>query len=1141
MMSTSDAAVRERALRIDESFIVQAPAGSGKTGLLTQRLLCLLATVDQPEEILAITFTRKAAAEMRARLLHALAAASSDTPAAGAHEQRLRSLAQQVCRRSDECGWQLQENPSRLKIMTFDALNVRLAGTLPLTAGGAVGLQPVDDAGPLYRQAAREVLALAADDDPDGTAVRLLLGHLDSDGGRFIEQLAAELGRRDQWLRHVVAGGSGEAQRAHLEQALQRIVGQRLGHAVAQLPTECVNVLPALITQAATAATNAAVQASFAPFPQVVAGTLTSMPAGQTDAVGIWRAAACLLLTGTGRKRCLRRSFDKRSGFPTEAKELKTCAIALLRSLAEQQHAEAALVEISMLPDPSLPDEQWALLEALARVLKLATAALQLVAGERGETDFIELALAAQRALGDSEAPTDFALAMDYRLRHLLVDEFQDTSHSQFELLRRLVTGWEAGDGRTLFCVGDPMQSIYRFREADVGLFLRARQRGLGGVHLTPLYLSANFRSAPTLVDWVNTLFSRMMPAEEDLATGAAPYTPAGAAVADDSGAAVEMQILPDAQAEAVAVVTWLRPLLAAKNPGSIAVLVRSRSHMRYILPLLREEGLPVEAVAFEPLAESPAVQELIALARAFTHADDRLAWLGLLRSPCCGLSLAEIHALVHDAPRASVSELLHDPVRLSRLAPEARHRAEAFAEVLEHWLDRRGELRLATLVEGCWLALGGPATLNDVRDLRDCYALLQRLAELQAGSDLADPAELLAQLQRRYREHPPAGEQRIQVMTIHHAKGLEFDHVVVCGLGNTPRGDTRPLLTWREIARADGGADLLLAPRPARSGAGRELFEWLYAAEQRRADLETDRVLYVAVTRAKRQLLLCGLSRANRHGEYTARGNAPLARLQTALSERAAAFPATDPVAAEPPSTRWVEASLRQLPARWRPPAAPAASRLTLAEKIAEPAGVDDLPFDWASPQAACIGRVVHEWLQVLGEEGLQAWPKARLLAQQGTWARRLRELGLGVGQAAAGVARIRESLLGVLADDTGRWLLQPHLQARCEWALDALLDGTLTRIVIDRSFIDEQGRRWIVDYKTGRHEGGDLEGFFASEEARYQPQLARYARVVQLLEPDRAQVVALYFPLLRALRTLPAGRDAALTRGPAIAGDLL
>jgi hypothetical protein len=141
---------------------------------------------------------------------------------------------------------------------------------------------------------------------------------------------------------------------------------------------------------------------------------------------------------------------------------------------------------------------------ALARLMKLAAAELWLVFREAGEVDFGELAARAIAALGDEMDPTELGLRLDWRIRHLLVDEFQDTSPTQVELLQRLTAGWQQGDGRTLFCVGDPMQSIYRFRKAEVGLFLRAKAHGIGGLRLIPCACRAT--TAPARRWWTGSI-----------------------------------------------------------------------------------------------------------------------------------------------------------------------------------------------------------------------------------------------------------------------------------------------------------------------------------------------------------------------------------------------------------------------------------------------------------------------------------------------------------------------------------------------------------------------------------------------------------------------------------------------------------
>ena len=148
----------------------------------------------------------------------------------------------------------------------------------------------------------------------------------------------------------------------------------------------------------------------------------------------------------------------------------------------------------------------------------------------RVAVDFSAVSIAGLRALGSADAPTDLNLRLDYRLQHILVDEFQDTSSSQLELVRLLTAGWQAGDGRSVFCVGDPMQSIYGFRQAEVRAFLELAEEGIGDLRFDVQRLRSNFRSAAPLVDWTNRCFARLMPQVDDRNRGAIAYRPSEAA-----------------------------------------------------------------------------------------------------------------------------------------------------------------------------------------------------------------------------------------------------------------------------------------------------------------------------------------------------------------------------------------------------------------------------------------------------------------------------------------------------------------------------------------------------------------------------------------------------------------------------------
>src|SRR5690606_13781928 len=177
-------------------------------------------------------------------------------------------------------------------------------------------------------------------------------------------------------------------------------------------------------------------------------------------------------------------------------------------------------------PPAEFTDTQWRVLGAQLMTLKLAVAQLHLRFAETREVDFIEIAQRAVHALGSADDPGELLLKLDASIRHLLIDEFQDTSLTQIHLLERLTSGWQPDDGRTLFLVGDPMQSIYRFRKADVGCFLTVKERGLGQIALTALELKDNFRSQGNLVDWVNASCGPVFPKENHSELGAIAYTP---------------------------------------------------------------------------------------------------------------------------------------------------------------------------------------------------------------------------------------------------------------------------------------------------------------------------------------------------------------------------------------------------------------------------------------------------------------------------------------------------------------------------------------------------------------------------------------------------------------------------------------
>ncbi|MGH8226891.1 MAG: UvrD-helicase domain-containing protein, partial [Steroidobacteraceae bacterium] len=353
--SAADTAARALALDPGRSVLLEAPAGSGKTTVLTQRLLALLATVEEPEAILAITFTRKAAAEMRDRVVRAL---RGEIDADGAHGRKLRELAEVVNARSRRLGWSLEAHSSRLRIQTIDSLNRWLASQRPLAARGAAELEIAQSPLRLYRMAARQTLLDAQGDTALEADAGLLFERLDNDFGRFERLLAEMLARRAHWLPRLLAE---ESLAERVESSLRAIVGERLRRAQALIPRT-------LVAQGARLAHEAARRREAAldgrPGPWRI--WLQAPRSGAPLALGHWQGLAQLALTAA---QTWRLTLTQREGFPKEERDAKRAASEWIAQLSGIAGARELLAELANLPMPQISADDALALAALARVL----------------------------------------------------------------------------------------------------------------------------------------------------------------------------------------------------------------------------------------------------------------------------------------------------------------------------------------------------------------------------------------------------------------------------------------------------------------------------------------------------------------------------------------------------------------------------------------------------------------------------------------------------------------------------------------------------------------------------------------------------------------------------------------------------
>src|SRR5882757_3912058 len=408
----SDAAARLRALSPQQSFIVQAPAGSGKTELLTQRYLRLLATVEQPEQILAITFTRKAASEMRSRILQALARARATQRPSKTHEAQTWELAQAALTADRNFGWQLETHPSRLRIQTIDALNASLSRRLPLLAGTGAAMEVADDIWPLYEAVCERLLQQLGDGSKESSLLETVLLHLANRVPSFVSMLCELLARRDHWLPLLIMHRNDADLRGSIEHTLRAAIEHHLTLLRAAIPETLRPELIELCVYAAGNKLRADPARANAEILRTCAA-LTALPPTSADALPLWLELETHLCTSGGE---FRKRLTVKEGFPAEDKTTKQRMTDLLTRLCELPALRQALNDLKKLPAPKFTDSQWQVLAALLHLLPKAVAELMLEFQARSQVDYVELALRALRALGSVEQPTDTALALDERL-----------------------------------------------------------------------------------------------------------------------------------------------------------------------------------------------------------------------------------------------------------------------------------------------------------------------------------------------------------------------------------------------------------------------------------------------------------------------------------------------------------------------------------------------------------------------------------------------------------------------------------------------------------------------------------------------------------------------------------------------------
>ena len=1100
-MRAVDQSARDTAIDPTKSFCVSAPAGSGKTELLTQRLLALLARVERPEQVLAITFTRKAASEMSMRLLEKLEQARMGTTVTAEHERHTRQLAKALLAHAEQRQWRLDQ--TTLNIRTIDSLCHELTRQMPILSGLGGLVEAVDNAQPLYEEAVREFLSQAGEGDV-GRRIIQLLAHFDNRWSKVSELLVAMLGRRGDWGQLIQKGQDPSAAEATISATMRDLSGHRIGNIVHHLSADLDALLDA-VNQAREHLEE----------PPL---TLTA----DVESLADWQAMVRWLLTSQFEWR-KPGGVNAKLGFPPKSPH-KAAFISVLESISGNEALREALIELLHLPQLHGDIGAWERVVLVASLLPVLQAHLLLVFQRSGAVDHTHIALAAIQALGSDEFPTQLGQRLDYQLEHILVDEFQDTSASQAELLRRLMRGWEEHNAtgaapRTVFVVGDAMQSIYGFRYADVSLFLNAMRGQLAGVSLEPLTLTQNFRSRPEVVGWVNDRFSSLFASEDDPGFGRVKHVQADAipveSESEDAGVRLAIIQAESDEVEAHYIAQEIALLRRRYPSQTVAVLVRAKTHASFIGDALTELNIPYTSDAIQSLLHEPVVTDLMSVCRWLANPADMVAALALLTGPWCGIALPSISLLLaeHDERPLELMSALEKPP--ANINTEDLARLHHLREALSWAETKRDRLSLPVWIEQIWLRLGGAHTARtrDMRCVEAFLSALRRAEQIGAGLDIGWLERELGGMAME----SPGDVDAVRIMTLHKAKGLEFDTVLMPYLHKRTRGLQGDLIRWHWHHKTQPPGLLIAANDEIKTSDS--LYNYLSFLQKKKDREELKRLLYVGITRAKCQCILSGTLEweGDNPPPKPPAGSLLEVLLEGAGVNKMKVITNADLIPVETPllSDTMAGAEGRGRLAQARVRSGEYAPELSTGRQLAEPLHADEHRTE------RLIGTITHRVLELLASAETLPMPDDPQIA---VWIERnTQRLVLRPDRTQIICQRVQWLVAQTLSCDIGQWILSSHPDSGVEMSLSCIEESEVKRYVIDRTFLNvSDGIRWVIDYKTGEPAAGeDLSAFEARQTELYQGQLHQYAHLLErYFAGSEAPIkTALYFPATQRL----------------------
>ena len=1033
----SDHQVRKKALG-QGSFIVQAPAGSGKTSLLVKRFLNRLLDVKSPKEVLALTFTNKAAAEMAQRLKEALEGKSEDN--------EIKKIVEKISKHALKNKWD-EGYIDTLMVMTIDKLALRLIKQTPILSSSGVNFLTDEDPDDLYRETIRETITSNAEN-------HLLFKYFDYDYHKLTEQLLALISKRDQWL--PIVSGLLRSNDKNIEEIYGTYYTNELNIWVEE------KIKPNFTNE------------DLKELEIIVSYLADNKNIDRKDKLRssinyeFWFYIRDLILTKSGKQ--IRKKIDTSSGFPATnvSKEIKE---RLLKLIEIKINKFNILIDFFNVTYHKNIVDIYPLITPFCLLLIDMVTRLNEKFKERRIIDFTQIMGNAVEALRDTHLP----LILDQNISHILVDEFQDTNESQLIFIELLTQNFAGNPEKSFFAVGDPMQSIYRFRKAEVEIFSRVQKNGISDLKLTSLFLNVNFRSNKNIIDWLNNSFSKAFPLIDDSDEGSVPYSSCESSNNNLEGGMELIALTCDTksktaqyEAEALYVLNLIKDTRKSNPDASIAVLTRSKAHLSELITLInkKDTSIPIDAIEMSKILSNQTFQDILCLTKALFDFSDRTNWIAALKSPWCGLSINDLVLLFEKDHKSLVWELINNIDNTSRLDKNSARRLRSFVEVIRENIQYRGRISHRYFVEGIWRQLNGEKSMVDSNDIQNIDLFLELLEEASEILSI-DFIKLERLIENKFISKTSIKKNSIKFLTVQKSKGLEFDHVIIPNLNKRTRNEESDLVLYDKST--------LSIKNP---GSDKNLHSYHAYKERKRLDNEKIRLLYVAMTRAKNKCYLIGTVKKE--------GDLVIPNSGTFMNILWPFFSDKFTEIATPEDENSFEKfipKLRRLNDNF----------YSGDKRYKRSIDTEELSFCYPNMSTDIqrfTGNIVHKYLEIIVKKQLDV---DKILSNKLDYTESL-YLGKNFKKKdiKIGLNLVMKSLEMLKKTSDGRWILNRYLADNSEVSYLLESNNTTTQHIPDRSFI-ENDIQWIIDYKTPFSPIKNL----AVEAKKHLPQLRLYETI--------------------------------------------